>query len=90
MALINIDAEKTITYGNEIVAEAKSFNEEVSKIYGIIDDLKKTWTGSAAQRFTDNIESFRTDYEEFGKLINNFGELLVAIGTDYQNLETNL
>ena len=90
MALINIDAEKTITYGNEIVAGAKSFNEEVSKIYGIIDDLKKTWTGSAAQRFTDNIESFRTDYEEFGKLINNFGELLVAIGTDYQNLETNL
>ena len=39
---------------------------------------------------SDNIESFRTDYEEFGKLINNFGELLVAIGTDYQNLETNL
>ena len=53
-------------------------------------DLKATWTGSAAQRFTDNIDSFRADYEKFGKLIGEFGELLVAIGKDYKNLEENL
>ncbi len=90
MAKIQMSPEDAITYGNEIVQNAASYNTEINKIYSIVDDLKTTWTGSAAQRFTDNIESFREDYQKFGQLINDFGELLVAIGKDYQNLEENL
>ena len=33
---------------------------------------------------------FKADYEKFGTLINDFGELLVAIGKDYKDLEDNL
>ena len=90
MAKINIDPEQAINYGNEIVQHAATYNTEITRIYSIVGDLKATWTGSAAQRFTDNIESFKADYEKFGKLINDFGELLVAIGKDYKNLEENL
>ena len=90
MAKINIDPEQAINYGNEIVQHASTYNTEVNRIYSIVGDLKSTWTGSAAQRFTDNIESFKADYEKFGKLINDFGELLVAIGKDYKDLEENL
>lgn len=90
MAKINMDPEQAISYGNQIVQNASTYNTEIKKIYSIVSDLKTTWTGSAAQRFTDNIESFRDDYEKFGKLINDFGELLVAIGKDYKDLEENL
>lgn len=90
MAKISIDPEQAISYGNEIIKDATSYNEEIKNIYNIVTDLKATWTGSAAQRFTDNIESFKEDYEKFGKLINDFGELLVAIGKDYKSLEENL
>lgn len=87
---ISIDPELAISYGNQIVSSAQEFNKEVDNIYSIVNDLKKNWTGSAAQRFTDNIESFKDEYQEFGKLINNFGELLAAIGQDYKSLEENL
>ncbi len=90
MAKINMDPQQAITYGGQIIENATSYNAEIQKIYSIVTDLKATWTGSAAQRFTDNIESFKADYERFGQLINDFGELLVAIGKDYQNLEDNL
>ena len=90
MAKINMDPEQAISYGNQIVQNAATYNTEIKKIYSIVGDLKATWTGSAAQRFTDNIDSFKSDYEKFGKLINDFGELLVAIGKDYKNLEENL
>lgn len=90
MAKINMDPEQAISCGNEIIQDAATYNAEIKKIYSIVNDLKTTWTGSAAQRFTDNIESFRADYEKFGQLINDFGELLVAIGKDYKNLEENL
>ena len=90
MARISMDPEQAISYGNQIIQNSASYNQEIKKIYSIVGDLKTTWTGSAAQRFTDGIESFRTDYEKFGQLINEFGELLVAIGKDYKNLEENL
>lgn len=90
MAKINMDPEQAISYGNQIVQNAATYNTEIKKIYSIVGDLKSTWTGSAAQRFTDNIESFKEDYEKFGTLINDFGELLVAIGKDYKDLEDNL
>ncbi len=90
MAKISMDPEQAISYGNQIIRNAASYNDEIKKIYDIVGDLKKTWTGSAAQRFTDNIDSFKADYEKFGKLINDFGELLVSIGKDYKDLEENL
>ena len=90
MAQISMDPEQTISNGSQIIEKAGTFKNEVNKIYDIVGDLKTNWTGTAAQRFTDNIESFKADYEQFGKLINDFGELLVAIGKDYKNLEENL
>lgn len=90
MAKISMDPQQAITYGNQIIADAKQYNAEITKIYEIVGTLKQTWTGSAAQRFTDNIESFKADYQKFGKLIDEFGDLLVAIGKDYKNLEENL
>ena len=90
MAKISIDPDQAISYGNQIVRNAETYNNEIKNIYTITDDLKRTWTGSAAQRFTDNIESFREEYEKFGQLINDFGKLLVSIGTDYRTLEQDL
>lgn len=90
MAQIKMDPEQAITYGNQIIQNSTTYNNEIKNIYRIVGDLKTAWTGSAAERFTNDIESFRTDYEKFGKLINDFGELLVAIGKDYKNLEENL
>lgn len=90
MAVISMDPEQAISYGKQIIQNSTSYNSEINKIYSIVGDLKQTWQGSAAQRFVDNIESFKVDYEKFGKLINEFGELLVAIGKDYKNLEENL
>ena len=87
MAQISMNPEEAINYGNQIIQNASTYNSE---IYSIVGDLKTNWTGSAAQRFTDNIESFKADYQKFGQLINDFGELLLAIGKDYKNLEENL
>ena len=90
MAKINMDPQQAISYGKQIIQNSAAYNNEIKEIYSIVTDLKNAWTGSAAERFTSNIESFRNDYEKFGKLINDFGELLVAIGKDYKNLEENL
>lgn len=84
---ININPEEVIVYGKAIQNDAASFQEQVKQIYTIVEDLKTAWTGSSAERYVANIESFRTSYEKFGELINNYGSLLVAVGQDYAELE---
>jgi len=88
---INIqDPGKLISDGGAISEAATQFQNEVTKIYGIVDDLKRSWVGQSASRFTDGIESFRSDFENFAKIVGQFGELISAVGTDYQNLENEL
>lgn len=90
MAQISMEPSEVISCGKTITENAAIYNEEIKNIYLIVDDLKKSWTGTAADRFTGNIENFRKDYEDFGQLITDFGALLEAIGKDYENLENNL
>ena len=90
MATINVEPLELISYGGEIVSEAASYIKEVGNIYAIVDELANAWSGQAATRFTSDIQSYKTDFENFGKLIDEFGDLLVAVGTDYKNLEENL
>ncbi|MDD6879377.1 MAG: WXG100 family type VII secretion target [bacterium] len=89
-AKISMDPDQIVRYGKKIVSEASDYKDQVKKIYDIVDDLNRTWTGTAASRFTTNINGFKKEYNDFGKLIEDFGNLLLAIGKDYQNLEKNL
>lgn len=90
MATINVEPRELINNGKEIVSESVSYKDEINKIYSIIDELAGAWSGQAASKFTSDIREFKDDFENFGKLIGEFGELLVAVGTDYQRLEENL
>ena len=84
------DPAKLMSDGSQISAKAAEFQTEISTIYGIIDDLKNSWTGESATRYTQNVESFRADFEKFAKIMGDFGELINSVGTDYQNLESEL
>lgn len=84
------DPGKLINDGGSISATAEQFKNEITKIYQVVDDLKASWTGDSARRYTDGIESFKPELEEFAKLIGQFGELISAVGTDYQKLESEL
>ena len=90
MTVINMDPTQAISCGEQITKCADVFDENVEKIYDIVDSLHNNWTGNAAQRFTENVESYKEDYMKFAKLIRDFGNLLTAIGKDYRDLEDHL
>ena len=48
----------------------------IQNIYNIVENLKGVWDGTSAQKFADKIESHKSEYEAFGKLINQVGEFL--------------
>ncbi len=84
------DPGKLVSDGSQISESATEFKKEIQTIYGVIDDLKRSWVGESSSRFTNGVESFRADFEDFANKIEQFGQLINAIGTDYQNLESEL
>ncbi len=87
---VQIDPELAKNYGNNIVSSADEYGSQIKQIYEIVDDLKQTWSGQAASRFTDNIESFRADFESLQKYLSQVGDLLIDISNDYIKLENEL
>ena len=90
MANITARPDEIVRLGNQIMAKASEYQTEIKKIYSTIDDLKLKWTGDAASNFTNKIESYRKEYENFGVLISDFGKLLNEVGVAYQNVENEL
>lgn len=84
------DPSRLINDGNSISTKAQDFQTEINTIYGIVDDLKNSWTGDSASRYTQNIESFKEDLVNLAKALEQFGELISAVGTDYQTLESEM
>lgn len=84
------DPDKLISDGEQISTKAQEFQNEINNIYKIIDDLKNSWTGQSASRYTQNAESFKEDFQTLAKALGEFGSLINAVGTDYRNLENEL
>ena len=91
MASIDLDDYmKLIDDGNKIKSSTTEFKEEIRKIYSTIDDLKNSWTGESAKRYTDSIESYRQDFDKLVELMQGHGELVENVGSGYRDLEENM
>ncbi len=76
--------------GEKIIDTSNNFKTEIDNIYNTVDELKRTWTGDAAKRYTDEIEKFKEDLYTFEKLINGHGQLVNRVGREYTKLEEEL
>ena len=84
---IRINPEEVKAAAKQIADHAVSYNREIQQIYSTVDELRKAWQGSAAERFIRDIDSFRREFEDFGTKLNGFSEVLKSTAADYQRLE---
>ena len=84
------DIGKLIADGENLNKTGSEFSSEIAKIYGYVDELGKIWQGQSSERYIENINKFKEEFEEFAKLVDKFGELINSVGKDYQELENNL
>lgn len=69
---------------------ATEFEKEIANIYTTIDDLKNSWTGESATRYTQEIEKYKSDFVSLAKTLKQHGALAKAAGTDYNELENSI
>lgn len=73
--------------GEQISAKADEYQNQIKKIYSILDDLTNTWQGTRSQTFQAKMANCRKEFEKFGENLTNFGELVRATGDAYTKIE---
>ena len=81
---VRIDYDKIIDCGNQLANLSTDYIAQIDELYRIVDELKNSWLGDRATRYTNDIESFRESYKAFGAQMNHVASVYTLAGTNYK------
>ena len=81
---VRIDYDKIIDCGNQLSSLSADYISQIDELYRIVDELKESWLGDRATRYTNDLESFREMYKTFGSQMNHVSEVYTLAGTNYK------
>lgn len=87
---LEIDPSKIIKLGEDMISRGSEYNKEIESIYSTVNTLAKSWKGSSSTQFVKKLTDVQEKYEDFGKLINEFGAFIQEIGIAYDKAEKDL
>ncbi len=71
--------------------ETKKYNNNITKLYSEAQAMTTSaWKGVASQEFRTKLEGYRKEFEELGKLLDEFSETLKTQAKNYSTTETNI
>ena len=85
---VKINYETIIACGNELANLSTDYNAKIEELYRIVDELKNSWLGDRATRYTNAVESYREAYKAFGAKMNHVANVYTVAGTNYQIADT--
>lgn len=87
---LSIDYNQTRQLGNNILEKGNEFSEVLSKIISENDNLKNSWKGSDAEKYTNAVAAEIENMKILNKAINEMGEFLINAANAYERVnETN-
>ena len=85
---VRIDYDKIIECGNQLAELSTEYNNQIEELYRIVDELKSSWLGDRATRYTNAIESDREVYKAFGAKMNHVAGVYTLAGTNYKAVDS--
>ncbi len=83
-----VETEKLESSATRILEAVEKYNKEWNKIYEEIEALRKIeWEGEASDTFNSKIEGYRGNFEEMGKVLTNYSQILKDDASRYKKME---
>ena len=83
---LSIDYNQTRQLGNNILEKGNEFSEVLSKIISENDNLKNSWKGSDAEKYTNAVAAEIENIKILNKAINEMGEFLINAANAYERV----
>jgi len=83
---LSIDYNQTRQLGNNILEKGNEFSEVLSKIISENDNLKNSWKGSDAEKYTNAVAAEIENMKILNKAINEMGEFLINAANAYERV----
>ena len=83
---LSIDYNQTRQLGNNILEKGNEFSEVLSKIISENDNLKNSWKGSDADKYTGAVAAEIENMKVLNKTINEMGEFLINAANAYERV----
>ena len=83
---LSIDYNQTRQLGNNLLEKGNEFSEVLSKIISENDNLKNSWKGSDAEKYTNAVAAEIENMKILNKAINEMGEFLINAANAYERV----
>ena len=87
---IQDNTENLSTRGKEVQSLAQDYQNEVSKIYSNIENLRNAWSGQDNQAYINKVNEYKADIENLGKVIDRYGLFLVETARNLENIQNEI
>lgn len=83
---LNINYDEIITLGNQIFNKGDEFNEVISKIESVINELSISWQGVDSVKVLNELSEECKEMKNYALAINEIGLLLQKVANRYQSI----
>lgn len=87
---IQANTENLSTRGKEVQSLARDYQNEVTKIYSNIENLRNAWSGQDNQAYINKVNEYKADIEKLGKVIDSYGLFLVETARNLENIQNEI
>lgn len=87
---IQANIENPSIRGKEVQSLAQDYQNEVTKIYSNIENLRNAWSGQDNQAYINKVNEYKADIENLGKVINRYGLFLVETARNLENIQNEI
>lgn len=87
---IQANIENLSIRGKKVQSLAQDYQNEVTKIYSNIENLRNAWSGQDNQAYINKVNEYKADIEKLGKVIDSYGLFLVETARNLENIQNEI
>ena len=84
---INVTPEYLLNSANKVNGEIGNYVKQYQKLYNEVESLATNWKGEANQQYANQINSFKVEFENLRKVLDNYVEFLKEASKVYSKTE---
>ena len=87
---IKVDPAVLTTTASKVDTQASEYRKEFAQLYREVDAMQSAWKGADNVAFTNQIKTFKPDFEKMAKLMDQYSIFLKKAAETYQKTQDEI